>query len=192
MNYKMLKWNSSVNALIFLLLGLLLLIFPIESISIGGYLIASILMLGGIGYLIRIYKERSSLTNGDIIYIILSIVAIGVSISIFVNPTWIIRVINILVGLILLISGLINLNNILKFRKNRTTSWWIYISLIGIIVLLGILIIVNPLWLAKVITRLAGAALIIDTLITMLLTKKVSKYLMIEEKGVTDIKKEED
>ena len=182
MNYKMLKWNSSVNALIFLLLGLLLLIFPIESISIGGYLIASILMLGGIGYLIRIYKERTSLTNGDIIYIILSIVAIGVSISIFVNPTWIIRVINILVGLILLISGLINLNNILKFRKNRTTSWWIYISLIGIIVLLGILIIVNPLWLAKVITRLAGAALIIDTLITMLLTKKVSKYLMIEEK----------
>lgn len=192
MNYKMLKWNSSVNALIFLLLGLLLLIFPIESISIGGYLIASILMLGGIGYLIRIYKERASLTNGDIIYIILSIVAIGVSISIFVNPTWIIRVINILVGLILLISGLINLNNILKFRKNRTTSWWIYISLIGIIVLFGVLIIVNPLWLAKVITRLAGAALIIDTLITMLLTKKVSKYLMIEEKGVTDIKKEED
>ncbi|MBQ6285871.1 MAG: DUF308 domain-containing protein [Bacilli bacterium] len=182
MNYKMLKWNSSINALIFLLLGLLLLIFPIESISIGGYLIASILMLGGIGYLIRIYKERASLTNRDIIYIILSIVAIGVSISIFVNPTWIIRVINILVGLILLISGLINLNNILKFRKNRTTSWWIYISLIGIIVLLGILIIVNPLWLAKVITRLAGVALIIDTLITMLLTKKVSKYLMIEEK----------
>lgn len=181
MNYKMMKWNSSVNAFIFLALGLLLLIFPIESMNIGGYLVASILMLLGIGYLIRIYKERPSFTNGDIIYLIISLVSIGVSISIFIDPTWIIRVINILVGLILLISGIMNLKNMLSFKKDRTTSFWIYISLIGLIILLGIVIIVNPLWLSKIITRLAGAALIIDTLISILLTKKVDKVLMIKE-----------
>lgn len=183
MNYKLLKWNSSVNAVIFLLLGLLLLIFPIESMNIGGYLIASILMLLGIGYLIRLYKERPNLTNGDIIYLILSLVSIAVSISIFIDPSWIIRAINILVGLLLIISSLMNLKNILSFKKDRTTSFWIYVSLIVFILIIGIVIIINPLWLAKIIVRLAGTALILDTLITIFLTKKVSNYLMIKEKN---------
>lgn len=183
MNYKMIKWNSTVNAVIFFVLGLLLLIFPIESISIAGYLIASILMLLGVGYLIRIYKYRNEFTNGDIFYIIISIASIALSISIFVDPTWIIRVLNILLGLILILSSLINLNNILKFKKDKTTSWWIYLSLIIVIFILGILIIVDPLWLTRIITRLAGASLIINVLITVILSKKVSKILMLEDKS---------
>ena len=192
MNYRMLNWNSNVNAFIFLLLGLLLLIFPIESMSIGGYLIASIMMLAGIGYLIRLYKDKPNLTNGDIITLIISIVAIGISISIFIDPTWIIRVINILVGIILIISGLINLKNLLEFRKNRTTSWWIYFSIIILILILGILVIINPLWLASIITRLEGASLIIDTIITLIMTKKISKKVKIEEsKDLTIINQNE-
>ena len=95
MKYGKLNWNSNVNAFIYLLLGLLLLIFPIESVNIFGYLIASILMLGGIGYLIRLYKNKPNLTNKDIIYLIISVASIALSISIFIDPTWIIKVINI-------------------------------------------------------------------------------------------------
>lgn len=182
MNYKMIKWNSNINSIILLVLGLLLLIFPIESISIAGYVIASVLLLLGASYIIKIYKYRNELTNGDIIYIILSIASIILSISIFIDPTWIIRMLNILLGIILVISALINLNNILKFKKDRTTSWWIYFSLILLVLLLGILVIVDPNWLTKLITRLAGISLIINSLITLFLTKKVNKVLMIENK----------
>jgi len=186
MKYRMLNWNSNVNAFIFLLLGLLLLIFPVESMSIGGYLIASILMLGGIGYLIRLYKEKPNLTNGDIIYLIISIAAITISITIFVDPTWIIRVLNILVGVLLIISGFMNLINILKFKENRTTSWWIYTSFIILIIILGIVVIINPLFLAKIIVRIEGALLIIDTIITLILAKKVNKLLQIENKAINN------
>ena len=151
--------------------------------SIGGYLIASILMLGGIGYLIRLYKNKPNLTNGDIIYLIISIAAIVLSISIFVDPTWIIRMINVLVGVILLISGIMNLKNLLLFKDSRNTSWWIYTSIIIIVLILGILVIINPLWLSSIITRLAGASLVFDSLLTLLLSKKVSKKLMLEEKN---------
>ena len=181
MNFKMLKWNSGVNAFICLLLGIFLLFFPEESMKIGGYLIASVLMLGGIGYLIKLYKNRSNLTNGDIIYLIISIAAIVLSISIFIDPTWIIRVINIVVGIILIVTASMNVKNLLSFKKDRTTSWWIYLSLIVLIIVLGIVVIINPLWLAKIITRLEGASLILDTLITILLTRKVTNVLMIKE-----------
>lgn len=183
MNYRMLNWNSKINAFIFLFLGLLLLIFPIESMSIGGHLIASILMLGGIGYLIRLYTNKPNLTNGDIIYLIISLAAIALSISIFIDPTWIIRMINILVGVLLIISGFMNLNNLLKFKDSRTKSWWTYVGFIILILLLGILILINPLWLPSWITRIEGICLIFDTLISILLTRKISKKLMIEEKS---------
>lgn len=177
--YALLRWNSTVNAFIFLLLGLLLVLFPIESLSIGGYLIASILMLGGIGYLIKIIKNKGIETNGDIIYLIISIASIALSIYIFVNPTWIIRIINIFVGIILVISSSMNLIDILKFNKNRTTSYWIYLSFIILILIAGIVIIIDPLFLAKIITRIEGASLIVNTIITLLLSRKVSKYALV-------------
>ena len=182
-SYKLMKWNSGVNVFIFLLLGLLLLLFPIESLSIGSYLIASILMLGGIGHLIRIYKNKGIQTNADIMYILFSIASIAVSISIFVDPTWIIRTINIVVGILLILSSLMNLNNLLQYKKDRTTSWWIFFSLITLIFILGLMIIIDPLFLAKFITRLAGISLIIDALITIILTKKTEKLLQIKEKN---------
>ena len=92
---KSIKWNSLLNALIFFALGLLLLIFPIESLSIGGYLLASIFMLVGIGSFIRIIQNKGIETSADIFYIIFGIALIAVSISIFIDPTWIIRLINV-------------------------------------------------------------------------------------------------
>ena len=179
--YKLLKWNSSINSFIFLSLGLLLLFFPVESLSIAGYLIASILMLSSIAYFIKIYKNKGIQTNGDIIYLIISIAFVALSISIFIDPTWIIRVINILVGLILIISSITNIIQLLKYKKDRTATWWIYLSLSILILSLGIIVIVNPIILAKFLTRLEGISLIIDTIITLLLTRRINKLLMIKE-----------
>ena len=180
-DYKLSNWNSGINAFIFLSLGLLLLLFPVESLSIAGYLVASILLLSAIGYCIKLYKNKGIKTNGDIIYLIISIAFIAISISIFVDPTWIIRVINILVGLLLIISSGTNIMELMKYKKDRTTSWWIYFSISTLILILGIIVIANPLFLAKVLTRLEGISLIIDTLTTLLLTRRIKKVLMIKE-----------
>jgi uncharacterized membrane protein HdeD (DUF308 family) len=177
-NFKQIKWNSSANSIILLLFGLLLLIFPIESLNIGGYVIASVLLLFGLGYIIRIIMNKGIDTNGDIINIVFSVAFIILSISIFIDPTWIIRMINVVVGILLIVTSIMNLLNIMKFTKDRTTSWWIYFSLIVLVFLLGILVIINPLFLAKVIVRLEGISLIIGSIITMLLTKKVEKTLL--------------
>lgn len=184
MKYRMLNWNSNVNAFIYLLLGLLLLIFPIESVNIFGYLIASILMLGGIGYLIRLYKNKPNLTNGDIIYLIISVASIAISISIFIDPTWIIRVLNVLAGALLIINGTMNLINILKFKDSRTRSWWVYLSFIILIIILGVLVIINPLGPIEIVFRIAGALLIVDTIITLILTRKVNKMVKVEDKEI--------
>ena len=184
-NFKLIKWNSAINAVVFLLLGLLLLIFPNESLNIGGYLIASILMLAGLSFIIRIIKARGIETNGDGINLMLSIGSIALSITIFTDPTWIIRMINIFAGIILIMSSTMNLIELLQYKQDRTTSWKIYIALV--ILIIGIVIIINPLFLAKIIIRIEGIALIINTLTTIFLTKHVkARTLLIEEKTGTN------
>ncbi len=180
MSFKTIKWNSLVNSIILLIFGLLLLIYPIESLNISGYLIASILMLLGLNFIIRLIQNKGVETNGDIIYLVFSIASIALSITIFIDPTWIIRMINILVGIILIINSIMNFLNLIKFTKNKTTSWYIYLVIVLLIFILGILVIINPLFLAKIITRLEGATLIINTLITFFLTRKVAKIEVTE------------
>jgi len=182
--FKLVKWNSALNAVICLILGLCLLLFPIESLSIGGYLIASILMLSGVTYIIKIINNKGIETNGDIIYLLISIAFIIISISIFIDPTWIIRLINIVVGIVLIISSIMNALDLLKYTKDRTTTWWIYMVLVILVFILGLVTIINPEFLAKIIIRLEGAFLIINTLITILLARRVKKYLLIEQNNL--------
>lgn len=178
--FKQIKWNSWVNLISLLIIGLLLLIFPIESLNIACYLLASMLMLAGIAYIAKIVKKKTFETNEDLITIILSIVAIVISITIFVDPTWIIRIINIIIGLFIIINSVLNILSILKFKKNRTKSWYVFLVTTILILILGIVIVVDPEFLAKIIIRFEGATLIVNVLLTMIITHKVKKLLELE------------
>ena len=149
-NFKLVKWNSAVNGIVFLILGILLLMFPEESLNIGGYLIASILLLAGLSYIIRIIKIKGIETNQYGINLILSIASIALSITIFTDPTWIIRMINIFVGIILIMFSIMNFLILMQYKTNRTTTWYIYTCLVLLILILGIVVIINPLFLTKV------------------------------------------
>lgn len=188
LKFKEIKWNSTVNLIILLVVGLLLLIFPLESLKIASYLIASMLTLGGATYIIRIIKKRAVETNSDLITIVAGIVSIAIGITIFINPTWLVRAINVIIGLFIVINSIINIVSLFKFKKDRTKSWWITLSLIAIILILGIFVIVNPEFLASIIVRLEGATLVIDTLLTMILTYKIDKYINKIDKNIKEVK----
>ena len=179
---KNVKWNSSINSIVFILLGLLLLIFPKESLSIGGYLIASILMLAGLGNIIGVIKNKGIETNGEGINLILSIAAITLSITIFTDPTWIIRMINMFIGVVLIISSIMNFLNLIQYKNNRTVAWWIYLVLVILVFIIGVVEIINPTFLTEIITQLVGASLITNTIITLFLNRRIKKYLLIEQK----------
>ena len=179
--FKLVKWNSAVNAVVFLILGILLLLYPTQSLNIGGYLIASILMLAGVSFILRMIKNKGIETNGEAMNLVLSIGSIALSITIFTDPTWIIRMINVFVGIILILSSLMNILELLKYKENKTTSWHLYMSVSAIILIIGIIVIVNPLFLANIIIRIEGISLIINTLHTILVTKKTKPRLLITE-----------
>ena len=156
--YVLLKWNSFVNILIFFILGLLLLIFPEESLNIGGYLIGSTLLLSALGNIIRIIRKKGVDTNADILYILLSVAFIGLAI-------------------VLIVTSIMNMIGLLKLKKNRNKLYWVYFSFIIFVFIVGIITIINPVFMAKVIVQIEGATMIINAIITFLVARRITKAL---------------
>ena len=193
-HFKQIKWNSTFNLIALLIIGLLLLIFPIESLNIACYFIASMLLLAGVTYIFRIIKKKTFETNEDLITVVLSVVAIVISITIYVDPTWIIRVINYIIGLFLIINSVLNILSLLKFKRDRLTSWYVYLVITILVLIFGIVILIDPKFLAKIIIRFEGATLVVNVILTMILTHKVNKLLELEnpKKVVKEIEEKRD
>ena len=110
------KWDRSVLALIYLVLGVVLLLFPEQTLTVVTRLIAlAVIVLAAIN-IIQFIINKDEKFSADYFYLILSIVGIGVAISMIVSPTWIIAVINIAVGVVLIVNGIGDLD----FNKNNS------------------------------------------------------------------------
>ena len=125
-------------------------------------------------------KAKSDLTedmkNTDMLYLIISIIVIGISISIFVNPIWLIAAINIVVGIGLILSAISNITNILAIRTNDSI-WWSFAIIPIITLVLGFVIIINPVGMASFMTRIEGISLILDAVSTWIVMYRIKKFL---------------
>lgn len=170
------KWDRSVLAIIYLVLGVVLLLFPEQTLSIATRVIAlGIIALAVIDIVLFIAKKEERF-SADYFYLILSIVGIGVAISMLVSPTWIIAVINIVVGIVLIVNGIGNLSTTIRIRANDRI-WWAF-SIVPIITfVLGFVIMINPVGMASLMTRIEGLSLIADAISTWLIVYRLNKYL---------------
>lgn len=170
------KWDRSVIALLYLALGVVLLIFPEQTLKIATRIIAIVIIaLSAVDIFMFITKKEERF-SADYFYVILSIVGIGVAISILVNPTWIIAVINIVVGIVLIVNGIGNLSTTVRIRKNDSI-WWAFSIVPVITFILGFVIMANPVGMANFITRIEGISLVADAISTWLIIYRLNKYL---------------
>ena len=170
------KWDRSVFALIYLVLGVVLLLFPEQTLNIVTRIIASVLIIFAAINIIQFVINKDERFSADYFYLILSIVGIGVAISMLVSPNWIIAVINIVVGIVLIVNGIGNFSTTIRIRKDDRI-WWAF-SIVPIITfILGFVIMANPIGMAKFMTRIEGLSLIADAISTWLIVYRLNKYL---------------
>lgn len=154
-----------------ILFGLILIIFPIESISIASKAIAVIMIIAGLSNIVYFFIDKEAKSKIDTLYFILSLIAIGLGIFTFIKPTWLVTVINIFVGVILIISAINNLRYLFSYTI-KNYLWWIFASLNVIILVIGIVALVNPLEVASIIVILEGISLIVDAVMSLLIMRK--------------------
>lgn len=164
--------NDDISkTLILALIGLVLLLLPSTLNNIIGFVVGGCLLIFGIIGIIKYirikeYKFTSSLVSG-ILYSALGIIVI-------INPSSVISLVTICLGLYLVINGI--LKTVFSFNLKKITTRWSGALVMGLLtIVLGLLLVINPFGSAIAITKLAGAFLVVVAIFDL-----VDRYIIMK------------
>lgn len=155
------KQNYFVNAVIMVVLGLVLVIWPHILGVMLCYLLGGALILMGVIQLVGFLRgERLGLYNKFSMFMGIVLVLLGIWIC--TQPRIVLLIIPVVVGIIMLLHGLMDIQYTLDIRKTGNSKWWI--ALIASILTLGVgvLLVLNPFTAYEVTMILLGIAMLYD------------------------------
>ena len=131
-------------AVISLILGVIMVIFPQKTMSVICYVIAGAILLYGVIDIIGYFTSKSSEGNFSLT-LLRGVVASVIGIIIFIRPSYLSTFIPIVLGILLIIDGITSIQKSV-FLKNNNVYFW-HVSMIESILTLalGIFVLINPL-----------------------------------------------
>lgn len=182
MNYiKSLKVNYSLSAVICVILGIVLLVWPGQSTQVVCMILG--IVLGGFGIIqIVLYLATQEKTMVSHSMMMLGIVLAVIGGWIVLKPDTIIKAIPMIVGILIVIHGLHNAVQAIDLKKIQYDNWWVALLLSLLTIALGVVLICNPFTVVDTVVRLIGAFLIYDGLSDMWILSRVFKTKKNKEK----------
>ena len=168
-----------VNRIVFsigaIILGLILLIWPGSSLLILGKCIGAFLAGGGVIAGILYLTDHDSPIKTLLLAIAVIMILAGV--TIFMRPDDLISLIPTCIGILVLVSGVINLGETFTLTKYHYGKWWMSLLVAIGTIALGILLITRAFGIASIITRIAGGVLIFDGVTDLWVMRGISHTL---------------
>lgn len=132
---------SSIFAEVFLLiLGLIFMIFPDLSFTIMTYILAGVLIINGIFYITT--KDNLLIYND---FFTLGIVEVLLGAVILINPSIIKVLVPIVLGIVVVVKSSLDLKLSITLSKSDIDGWVLMLICSLISIILGVIIVVNPL-----------------------------------------------
>ena len=173
---------SIITIIASFVIGLVLLIWPNESITAVSILTGvTTILLGVTAWISYVAKEKS------IILATAGTVCIIIGIIICVKYQSIIAILLFLFGIFITISGAVDLITSFYSRASGLGTWGVSTVLSAAVLILGIVIMVNPLHTSQALVRLVGAGLLVYAivdLVTFIQVKRVAKEIKEEFKNI--------
>lgn len=171
---KGLRVNYTVSAVLCILLGLVLLIWPGTTTQIVCMSLGIVLLAYGIIQIV-IYlfnRERTLISQG---MMILGIIFAVVGVWILLTPEMIIMAVPVVVGVLIVIHGLHNVVQAIALQKDGYERWWLALIFGLLTVIFGGLLIYNPFGAVELVVRLIGIFLIYDGISDIWILSRVFK-----------------
>lgn len=159
------QWRSFSVATIAasVLLGLILLVFPEASIKyISIAFGAALIFLGVCGVAQYFSKKSSSLI------LVMGVIVLVCGIIVCVKYRTIISIVELLFGIFLLCSGIINFVNSLQSSVRKTSSWWVTLILSVASMAFGIISVIRPFAVSTTLVRFIGAGLLVYAVLDLI------------------------
>ncbi|MDE7017659.1 MAG: DUF308 domain-containing protein [Lachnospiraceae bacterium] len=170
---KKIKTNVLISALLCIALGIVLVVWPGMSVQVVCMAIGAVLILNGISRLANfIFGRDGSLFSQ--MNLVMGIIITVIGVWILFQPSKIIAMIPILVGIIIIIHGINNLQQAVSLCQSRYDKWWIALLLGLVTVGFGILLICNPFKAIDTLVMFIGIFMIYDGISDIWIVSKVS------------------
>ena len=181
--FKKMKTNDLISSLIFVVIGLVLLIWPGTSTQVVCMVLGGVLLAYGVIQIVMYLfaKEKTLYHQGMLILgIILSVIGAWI----LLKPEMIIAAVPVIMGIIIVMHGVHNIVQGLQLKGMDYVKWWIAFALGIVTVALGSILIYNPFSVVNTVVRVIGAFLIYDGISRIWIVSRVSKSKKLKEKIV--------
>lgn len=175
---KEMKKNVMISSLIYVIVGVILTIFPDSTARTIGYAFATVILIAGLSFLYRfITKDISYSFVGN--EFVIGIVLIMASVFVFMRVDTIVSIIPMLLGVVITVSGISKLQNAIGLHKMHYHGSTAVLAFAILNIVFGIVLILNPFGAATTLIMLIGLGLIFsgvtDFVTTFLITGNIIK-----------------
>lgn len=164
------------TSIIYMVLGLILIIWPDQARQIICYLLGAAALLYG-AYRIIDYFARNQLSEGGVqIGVALGIACAVLGLFLLFKANTVVAVLAGVIGVAVVIDSILRLQIALNLRRMSATGWLALLITALVTLVFGVLLLFNPFSAVKVATIVAGAALLVDgafTLWSLLKTRSI-------------------
>lgn len=170
---KKIKANVVFSAILCIVLGIVLVVWPGMSVKVVCMSIGAVLAVNG---LIKLFNYTFS-RDGSMfsqLNLIMGVIITLIGAWILLRPNAIIAMVPILVGIIIIIHGVNNLQQAVNLSQSGYDKWWLAL-LLGILTIgFGILLICNPFEAIDTLVMFIGIFLIYDGISDIWIVSRVS------------------
>ena len=169
--FKSLRLNITVSALLSVIIGILLLVYPEQSLATISRIIACIIIMAGVAIVISQLVEFGGNALGAVVGGILAIIGVWI----FTKPGSIVSIIPIAIGVILVFHGVQDMGLAFEGARAKATRPWLPFLLAILNIVLGVICILGAFQVVKLTVRLIGIMLIFDGFTDFGIVHKVRK-----------------
>lgn len=176
---KEMKWNMLMSAALYIVLGLILLIFPATTAPTICYMVAGIAIVTGLINLV-VYFTRNITRNYYRNDFVMGLLLMVLGIFVIYKVDLVIDLVPFIIGLCIIVSGLFKLQGALDVQRMGGNAVLI-LGVAVVNVVIGILMMINPFESTLLLYRLLGAGLLFsgmtDMASTLYLSSKMHGYM---------------
>lgn len=175
---KKVKANVVVSSFLCVVLGIVLVIWPGLSMQIVCIAVGVVLVLGGAIRLAGFFTNRDGSMYSQL-NLITGIIFIAVGVWIIFKPENVLKIIPIIVGIVIVVHGINNLQQAVELCKGQYDKWWIALILGILTIGFGVLLICRPFAALDTVVMMIGIFLIYDGLSNIWIVSRIAKSVKI-------------
>lgn len=158
---KKLKGNMILMSLVYLVLGAVLLAWPMTVLDAICYVVGGLVLLGGVMQLIRYFTAREELFFAPLT-LVLGLVCLGLGLFLVLRSDVVQSLLPTVFGLFVIFDSVIRAQNAMELHRCGYPGWWSMLALAGLSVLLGGIMVANPFGTIRTLVMAIGVILCIE------------------------------